>query len=242
MNIVKLGGSIVNPNGKYDDAAIKGFIDVVKKSKEQFIFVVGGGKICRLIQDCSQKHLATALPSTLVDEARDWLGIAVTHINASYVREQFEHALGQEVYPEIILDPTQKLKSKAKVFIASGWKPGCSTDHDMMLLAETFSASKVFKITNFPYVKNVSPVELAESSEKEMKKRLEAAASLESLKWQELRNLVGEDWLPGLNTPFDPSAVEVGLNNKRIALYIGLKEEFFKAVQGKQFKGTVVSG
>ena len=98
MNIIKFGGSIVNPDGKYDEKVIGEFIKLVKNSKDKFIFVVGGGKLCRKIQWVAKKFLKEALKDEKqVEYANDWLGIATTKINAHYVLKKFEEKFGDEV-------------------------------------------------------------------------------------------------------------------------------------------------
>lgn len=242
MNIIKLGGSILNPDGKYNQKVIPEFISLVKNSKEKFIFVVGGGKLCRLIQSASQPFLTNALKEEkTVSLANDEIGLAVTKINARYLLKKFQQKLTSQVYPEIILNPTQKIKSNARVFFAGGWKPGCSTDKDMMLLAEAFQAKNIFKITDFPFVKKVKPLSLLNKSKEEKEKVLNKAENITAMSWKELQDLVGTQWVPGLNTPFDPEAAKIGLRlRKQLVLYIGKKEEFFSWIKSKKFKGTVV--
>ena len=244
MNIVKFGGSIVNPDGKYDNKVIKEFISLVKNSEDKFIFVVGGGKICRLMQDACQGYLETAMKSEeAIDLARDSIGIAATKINARYVLRKFREEFGDEVYLEIILDPTAKVETKCRVFFAGGWKPGHSTDTDMMLLAEAFSATRVFKISDFPFVKRIKPTDFAKLKESEREKSLTEAEDIKEMSWQDLKELVGEDWIAGLNTPFDPVATKIGNKlGKRTTLYIGKKEEFFRFLDEGKFDGTVVKG
>ena len=240
MNIIKLGGSIVNPDGKYDQKAIQEFIDLVKDSKDKFIFVVGGGKICRHVQDTSQKFLEKALDAKRVDYGRDWLGIATTLINADHVLNQFKEQM-DGVYPEILVDPTKKVKHPAKVYFTGGWKPGCSTDKDMMLLAETFQATKVLKISDFEIVKRISPLDLAKAKDK--KKVLQEAAGIKEMTWKELNDLVGDKWVAGLNTPFDPEAAQLGYKlRKHLVLYIGKREELSKMLDDEEFVGTIVKG
>jgi len=242
MNIIKFGGSILNPDGKYNPKVIQEFIKLVQDSKEKFIFVVGGGKLCRLIQSASQPFLTNALKDkNKISLANDELGLAVTKINASYVLDKFKRQLKSQVYPEIILDPTQKVKSSARIFFAGGWKPGCSTDKDMMMLAEAFQAKNVFKITDFPFVKKIKPLSLLNKSKEEKEKVLNKAENITAMNWEELQNLVGTKWVPGLNTPFDPEAVKIGLRlRKRLTLYIGKKEEFSNWIKSQNFRGTVV--
>ncbi len=242
MNIIKFGGSILNPDGKYDQKVIQEFIDLVKNSKEKFIFVVGGGKLCRLIQSASQPFLTEALKEDKkISLANDELGIAITKINAGYLLEKFQQKLKNQVHPEIIINPTQKIKSGARIFFAGGWKPGCSTDKDMMLLAETFQAKNIFKISDFPCVKKVKPLSLLNKSKEEKEKILSKAESITSMTWKELQDLVGTKWVPGLNTPFDPEAAKIWLRlRKQLTLYIGKKDEFFSWIKSRKFRGTVV--
>jgi uridylate kinase len=243
MNIVKLGGSLINPEGRYDEKLIQEFIALVQQSTEKFLFVVGGGKICRRIQEASGKFLLEALPAEKINAAQDWLGIAVTQINAQYVLEKFQDKLKTEVHPEILLDPRKKIKSTARIFFTGGWKPGCSTDMDMMLFAKTFGAEKVFKLSNFDIVKKIKPAELMDLSAEEKKKKLAQAVDLPKMTWKELRKLVGKEWTPGLNTPFDPSAASLGYKlRKKITLYILSKVEFSAALHDHSFRGTIVKG
>lgn len=243
MNIVKLGGSIINPTGKYDNKLIDELIRLVKTNHEGYIFVIGGGKLCRKVQDASLPFLKMALhDDDKVRHANDWLGIAITKINAAYVLHKFKQRLGKQVHPEIILDPTRKIKSSARIYFAGGWKPGCSTDKDMMLLAETYGAQKIIKITNIEYIKQVSPAKLSRLSEPEKKKILAEAKNIKEMSWQQLINLVGTEWKPGLNTPFDPQAAELGYRlRKKVALLLGRKEELPKMLTGRKFKGTTVN-
>jgi len=237
MNIVKLGGSLVNPDGNYDENLINDLRELVEKSKEKFIFIVGGGGLCRKVQESSEGFLREALGEG-IDRAEDWLGIATTLINAEYVLEKFKEELGSVVYSEVLLDPTQKIKSDCRVFFTGGWKPGCSTDKDMMLLAKNFGAKCVFKLSNFNYVKKISPLKLREAKDK--KKILERARDIKEMSWQDLQNLVGKKWIPGLNTPFDPEAVKIGLGLNGLRLYIGKMGSFMNYFREGKFKGTMI--
>jgi uridylate kinase len=239
MNIIKVGGSIVNPDGKYDPKVIKELMDVVKEIKEQFIFVIGGGRLCRKVQDAAKPYLEEALPPEEISLARDWLGIATTKINAGYILDRFREQLGDEVYAEIILDPTQKVNSKARIFFTGGWKPGCSTDKDMMLLAANYKADKVIKITDVEYVKRINPVKYSKLSFEEKGKVLAEAEDIKEINWQDFKELLGVKWQPGLNTPFDPVAVAQGYELKP-TLYFGRRTELLKMLKDEPFTGTVV--
>lgn len=242
MNLVKIGGSILNPDGRYDEKLVQELIHTVKESQEKFIFVVGGGKLCRKIMEAAKPFLSESLKEEKkVNLANDEIGIAVTKINARYLLERFQEKLGPEVYPEILLNPKEKVKSEARVFLAGGWKPGHSTDKDMMLLAKRFKVPRAFKLTDFDYVKKVHPREIADLPYEKIKERLDRAESIPEMSWEKLKKLVGEKWSPGMNTPFDPQAAEMGCKlRKKLQLYFLRKEEFSKALKGEKFKGTVV--
>ncbi len=242
MNIIKVGGSIINPDGKYDNKVAEDLISLIKSSKEKFILVIGGGKLCRKVQEAAMPFLKEALGAE-ISYANDSLGIAITKINAQYLLNFFQKKMGEEVYPEILLDPTQKVKAKHRVFFIGGWKPGHSTDKDLMLLAKTFKAERIIKLSNFDVVKEISPLEILHLPEEEEKRRLAAAKELPRMTWKELKDLVGTKWVPGLNTPFDPRAVEEGYKMRNsVTLYIGRREELPKMLSGGKFKGTIVKG
>ena len=244
MNIVKIGGSIINPDGEYDNRFIAKLIDIVKESKERFIFVVGGGKLCRKVQMAAKPFLEEALTTNeRISYANDLLGIAVTKINASYVLEKFKEQLGSEVEPEIIIDPTKKIKSSARIYFTGGWKPGCSTDKDMMIMAEIYGAKKIVKVTDVEYIKQINPVKFSKLFELEKKKVLAEAKDIKEMSWKQLVDLIGTDWKPGLNTPFDSQAAELGYTlRKQVMLLLGRKEELERMLTGKKFKGTIVKG
>jgi len=244
MNIIKIGGSALNPDGKYDLKLVAELVEIVQKNKEKFLFVIGGGKICRFCQQaCSSFFKKALIDQKAVDLANDEIGIAITKINANYVLKQFQEQLGEEVCAQIILDPTHKIKSDCRIFFAGGWKPGHSTDKDLMLLAETFKAEKVFKITNFAYVKDVPAIEIDKLSDAQRSKRLSSAKSIPKMSWTDLQKIVGKEWHAGMNTPFDPQAAEIGFRlRKELQLYFLRKEELAKAIEEKKFNGTIVKG
>lgn len=243
MNIIKIGGSIIIPNEQYDPIVIKNLLDLVKKSKEKFIFVIGGGKLNQNILQQTEDLLEKSLPASEIAYARDSLGIAATKMNAHHLLQEFRKTLGKEVHPEILLDPTKNIKSAARIFFIGGLKPGHSTDQDMMLLAQTYHAERVIKVSNFDIVKKINPVLFSKLSEEQKKHALAEAPDLPRMTWQELKNVVGTVWIPRLNTPFDPRAVETGMKlHKKVILYIGRYQELPKILAGKPFKGTVVKG
>ena len=79
--------------------------------------------------------------SKLDNKSLDWIGIHSTWLNADFVKT----ILGKIACNKIVENPTKKIKFD-NVLVAGGWKPGCSTDYDAVLLAKTFGAKTIIKI------------------------------------------------------------------------------------------------
>ena len=89
MIIIKYGGSIINPDGKYSEGAIENLISTIKdRPQESFCLVIGGGKLCRFLQGANKPYLSAALPEEQMGFALDEIGIAVTKINARYLQKR----------------------------------------------------------------------------------------------------------------------------------------------------------
>ena len=97
------------------------------------------------------------------------------------------------------------------------------------------------KISDFEIVKNVKPTYLIGKNKEEMKEILSKADDIKETTWQGLVDLVGTEWVAGLNTPFDPRAAALGLKlEDTLTLYIGRKEQIPKMLKNEEFIGTVV--
>lgn len=187
--ILSVGGSIIIPPTGFDTDFLKKFRDLIlsqTKKGQKFILVIGGGATCRNYQNAAKQ----VVPLTDID--LDWLGIKTTVVNAEFVKALFKGF----VYEEVITNPTKKIKTNKPIIIAAGWKPGCSTDKDAVLLAKTYGASEVINLSNIDYVYTKDP------------RTNPTAVKLEHLTWKELRSIVGNKWSPGANVPFDPAAAK----------------------------------
>lgn len=231
--IIHLGGSIVVPHisdeGGMNIPFLKRFREFIRKELtkgRRFVIVIGGGKTARAYQKAA---------TMLVDirkEDLDWLGIHAIRINAHLLRTVFY----REAYPWVIdRDPSlaevQKLKrAKRNLFIASGWRPGWSTDYIAVRLAEKFGAKDVIIAKDTPYVYDSDP-----------KKNIKAKP-IKKISWQAYKNLIPQKWTPGLSSPVDPVAT-------RLAEKLGITAKilrgedlanFKKAIEGKSFQGTII--
>ncbi|MFT4326433.1 MAG: hypothetical protein ACMXYK_02940 [Candidatus Woesearchaeota archaeon] len=221
-HIIAYGGSIVCPK-KYDMVALKALSNVINiHTKDTFIIVIGGGYLARDLQKKSK----------ITDPyAKDWVGIAATRINAEFVRKYLQSNC-KNVHPEILLEP--KKVTGRKVYIAGGWKPGASTDYDAIRFAKAYNAKKVYKISNISDILDVKPQYFD-------KTKIHSYKKLKTISWSKINNLVGKEWIPGINTPLDPPAAKLGkeLGKKEFSLYLGKKEDLEAMISGT-FKGTII--
>ena len=93
-----------------------------------------------------------------------------------------------------MLDPTAPATIAGRVLVGAGWKPGWSTDYDAILLAKNLSAGTMVNLSDLAQVYSDDP------------KKNPDATPLDKLSWKEMRRIVGDEWTPGRNVPFDPTA------------------------------------
>jgi uridylate kinase len=225
--IISLGGSLIAPApGKIDSEYLKKFKTFVEgqvKKGHRLIIVAGGGSTARLYRDAGKD----VIKAMTIDDL-DWLGIHSTRLNAHLIRTIF-HKIA---HPTIVTNPKAKEKTNKPVIIGAGYRPGCSTDFDAVLLAKTYNAKEVINLSNIDYAYDKDP------------RKFKDAKKIEEISWKEFRKLVGNKWDPGLHAPFDPIAsrmaqslnLEVVIANGKDLVNLG------KIMNGTKFKGTVIKG
>ena len=221
--VISLGGSLIVPKEGIDIKFLKEFkklMESATKKGYRFILVCGGGRTAREYQ-AGLKGIIKASQADL-----DWIGIHATHLNAHLVQSVF----GKSAHPKIITDPTKKAQFKEKILIGAGWKPGWSTDYDAVLLAKTYGAKKIINLTNIDYLHDKNPTIYKD------------AKKIKEIDWAGFRKIVGNKWIPGANTPFDPiasrEAQKLGLE---LILANGKKlKNLTKIIKGDKFVGSVV--
>lgn len=222
--VISLGGSIIVP-GKIQVAFLKQFKEFILKFLKKdylFIIVAGGGKVCREYQTAAAKI------SQLSNEDKDWLGIHATRLNAHLLRTIFR----KEAYPVVLDSPEKPIDGENyRLFIASGWRPGWSTDYDAVLLAQRFKADKIINASNIAYV-----------HEKDISLH-PTAKPIKTTNWQAYRKLISSKWTPGMNVPFDPIASKTAEKLKMTVIVT--KGTDLKNLENiltdKKFKGTIIS-
>jgi len=221
--VISIGGSLIVPPEGVDWHFLKEFraliLEKIKKG-HKFFLIAGGGKTCRNYVEAASRVVK------IERDDLDWLGIHATRLNAHLLRTIFR----DQANPEIIKNPTFRLYSDKSVMVASGWKPGWSTDYVATIIAQEYDAKTIINLSNIDYVYDKDPNKHAD------------AKTMPKMSWLEFRKLVGNKWSPSLNAPFDPIAAkkaqELGLevvimNGKNI-------DNFKKCLEGKKFIGTVV--
>ncbi len=191
VKVISLGGSIVAPE-QIDIVFLKEFYSLIKKylnedKSRKIILVIGGGGPARSYQK-AYREIADS-PSS---ELQDWIGIAATRLNGELLKSIFSGYCKDPV----VTDPSAVEEFRDQVLVASGWKPGFSTDFDAVVLAEKFNAKTVVNLSNISKVYSEDP------------KINPAAEPMDRMTWNEFRKLVGDEWIPGKNVPFDPIATK----------------------------------
>lgn len=218
--VISLGGSIIVPKG-IDADFLKRFRDVVLSVQNmRFVVICGGGRICRDYQ-------RVALEAGAVSQADlDWIGIKATRLNAELVRSLF----GRAAHDKVIHDPEEPIDTDKRVIIGAGFRPGSSTDLRAVQLAHRFGARQVINMSNVDGVYSADP------------RKDPNARRLPRLSWSDFRELVGDEWEPGLNAPFDPIASRAAESLGLEVLIIGKDVHNLQSVlRGEAFQGTRIS-
>lgn len=225
IKVLSLGGSLINP-GKIDVNFIQKFknliLEFVRKGYK-FLIVCGGGKIARDYQKALKEFKAGS-------GELDTIGIHATYINARLLQIVFGKNCGKNILSRL----PKKIELKKPILIASGTKPGFSTDYDAFYFAKVLGVKEVINLTNINYV----------YSEKKGQKFIRPVKTLSWKSYLEiLKKQAQTKWQPGINLPLDPLAARFALKNGINAIILNGKkfENLKKAIIGyKTIKGTII--
>ena len=221
--ILSLGGSLIIPKGEIDTDFLKKFKSFILKLLKHgysFVIITGGGGINRLYNKGAQKI------TKIKNFDLDWLGISATRLNAELIRIIFSNY----AYPQVVNNPHTLIKTKKKIIIASGWKPGCSSDKDAVFWAKNMKAKMVINLSDIDYVYDKDPDKYPE------------AKPLKEISWNKFLKIVGTTWSPRKSAPFGPPASKLA---KQVGIQVAVLngrniKNFENFLQGKKFKGTVI--
>jgi len=220
--VLSLGGSLIYPKN-IDVAYLKKFraliLSAVAKGK-RFGIVCGGGFIAREYIKKANEIIS------LHPEQNDNMGISLTLANAQLVRELF----GDIAYHDVLFSYDTSLKTDKPIIVGGGWKPGCSTDTDAVLLALQLCSKTLINLTNVDYVYTKDP------------KKSSDAVPIKRTTWKEFKKIVGGEWKAGMNLPFDPLAATLAeKNGLRVIVLNGKKlDNLEKCLEQKEFVGTLI--
>ena len=223
--VLSIGGSLIVPKNGIDSSFLtdlNAFIRYYVKQGKRFFLVAGGGIVARQYRDVGKLVIGD-----MSDDDLDWLGIHATRLNAHLLRTIFEDI----AHPRIIENYEKRLTNcKEPVVIGAGWKPGWSTDYDAVILARDYGANLIINLSNIYYVHDKDPNKYPD------------AKAIKKLTWEELEKLVGTEWSPGINAPFDPIAAQLA---KRLKLTVIVTDgtdikNLENIIEGDAFKGTVI--
>lgn len=224
--VMSIGGSLIVPDGGIDIMFLQKLNEFIRKQlashpDRQFFLTIGGGSTARHYIDAGKGVVAK-----LTNEDVDWLGIHSSRLNAHLVRTIFRDI----AHPHIIEHYEIIRKATEPVVVASGWKPGWSTDFCAVMICEDYDVHTVLNLSNIEKVYTADP------------KKDPKAQPIDAISWDNFRKLVGDEWKPGMNAPFDPiaskKAQELGV---RVVVLNGQDfDNVEKAIDGKDFVGTTI--
>lgn len=225
VKILSLGGSIVAPDG-VDTAFLKEFKALVesylkKDPERKLILVIGGGAPARVYQKAFREIDANA-PA----DVQDWIGITATRLNAQLVASIFRDYCKDPV----VTDPSSDISFTGRILVGAGWKPGFSTDFDAVYLAERFGGKTVVNLSNITKVFSADP------------KNNPDAKPLDKISWVDFQKIVGAEWIPGKNVPFDPIAAQKAKELDLDVIVAGGKDikNISNILEEKPYIGTLI--
>ena len=195
---------------------------LAEDKSRKLILVVGGGAPARVYQNAYRAVGGNAKD----DNQADWIGIMATRLNAQLLKAIFSDLCEQDV----VYDPTAAKDFTGRILVAAGWKPGFSTDNDAVLLAEQFGAKTVVNLSNIEKVYTDDP------------RKNPDAKPLDTISWADFRKMVGDEWQPGKNCPFDPIASKKASENGMTVICAGGKNipNIRNILDDKPFIGTQI--
>ena len=217
--IIALGGSIVVPDTINTDY-LKQFVRFIHRWKRthRFIVVIGGGEVARRYQRGAAKV------ARVTDEDKDWIGIHATRLNAHLLRTVF-----REIADPVVFDSRFKMKTvKYPITIASGWRPGWSTDYVAAQISADFSAGAFIVAGKPSHVYTNDPVIHMD------------AIPMDALSWKQYRKMIPKRWIPGSHFPVDPVAARLADKERLTAYVVDWREikNLEALITGKKYRGT----
>lgn len=226
--VISVGGSLIVPNGGIDTKFLSSLNTFIRSqlatTKRQFFLVSGGGLTTRHYINAARNIIEQ---HTIPDIDIDWLGLHATRLNGHLLRTIFYDI----AHPRIIENYDHKIENlHERLVIGAGWKPGFSSDYCAVQLAQDYEVKTIINMSNIDKAYDKDP------------KKFPDAQPLDHISWSDFRKLVGDEWKPGMNAPFDPIASKKA---QELGLTVVIMGSDFTNLQnyleGEEFNGTVIA-
>lgn len=224
--VLSIGGSSIIPEGKPDLVFLKSLASIIKKSKNSFGILCGGGTVARIYANAARELGASEYEA-------DSIAIRSTRQNAALLLAAMKSA-GIDAYGSVIDDfeLAKEPAKKNKVVVMGGTIPGITTDTDSVLLAEAIGAQRLINVSNVDAIYDSDP------------RKNPNAKKYVRMGYEELIALAsGSDKrMAGTNFVFDLLACKLIARSKIETHFVSYKrmDDFEAAVDGKKHGGTVV--
>lgn len=225
--VISVGGSLIVPNGGIDTKFLSEFNSFIRaqlaeNNSRQFFLIAGGGSTARHYRDAGQ----VVIGHSLSRDDLDYLGIHSSRLNAHLIRTIFRDI----AHPYIIKHYEIIRKVEEPIVVGGAWKPGWSTDYCAVTMCEDYGVKEMINLSNIDQVYDKDPRQFPD------------ARPLDKISWADFRKMVGDEWFPGMNAPFDPiaskKAEELGV---KVVVMNGRNfENIEKYFKHEPFVGTVI--
>jgi len=223
--VISVGGALIVSHGKVKVDFLAAFNALIRKHVshgKRFMLIAGGGGVCREYRDAGK-----AVIQNMPDDDLDWLGIHATRLNGHLLRTIFKEI----AHHRMIENYAHKLENwHEAIVIGAGWRPGHSSDYCATYLAQEHNAKILINLSNIDYVYDSDP------------KVNPLAKPLKDISWDQMQAMLGAEWIPGLNAPFDPIASKLAQKHKLTVIVANGRHlvNLENILDGKPFKGTVI--
>jgi uridylate kinase len=225
--VLSVGGSSIIPDGKPDLAFLRSLAGLIKKSKNSFGILCGGGPIARLYAGAARELGAGEYEA-------DSIAIRSTRQNAALVLAALK-SFGVDAHGAV-QDDFERAKEAArtcKAVVMGGTIPGITTDTDAVLLAEAIGAKRLVNVSNVEAVYDSDP------------RKNPGAKRFSKMAYDELITLAAasDKRMAGTNFVFDMLACKLIARSKIEAHFVSYRkmDDVEAAIEGRKHGGTVVS-
>ena len=225
--VLSVGGSSIIPDGKPDFVFLRNLAQMIKKSRNSFGILTGGGPIARVYANAARELGAGEYEA-------DSIAITSTRQNAQLVIAALSGA-GVDVYTRFLtdFDEAKVPAHESKVVVMGGTIPGITTDTDSVLLAEAIGARRLVNISNVDAIYDSDP------------RKNPNAKKFSKMAYGELIALASssDHRMAGTNFVFDMLACKLIARSKIETHFVSAKkmDDLENALEGKKHSGTVVS-